>query len=280
VGDEWIVVVDGEEGKRYYLVLIEADGGRIVFDSPDSFHYLAVNEGFSSIYLVKEKINDDSNWGSSKSKSDKPKNKRHWWMFWLDNTIKEDNHDGKLVDAEVWYNKGNSFYASGRHEEAIRCYEEAIKINNEFVDAWLNKGSSLFDLGRYEEAIGCYEMLLKINQEYGAAWYNKGNSLSILDRHEEAIGCYEMSLKINPDYADAWCNKGVSLSVLGRHKEAIRCYEKSLKIDPEYADAWVNKGSCLYNSGEEEEGMRCIKKAAKLDHAGAKQLCAQLSIQY
>ncbi|MCK4419024.1 hypothetical protein KAV79_04385 [Candidatus Aerophobetes bacterium] len=53
VGNKWFVVVNGEEGKRYDGI-VTLGGGRIIFDFPDSFHYLALKG--SSIYLVEEKI--------------------------------------------------------------------------------------------------------------------------------------------------------------------------------------------------------------------------------
>ena len=55
-GDKHFVVVDGIEGKQYDVV-VTAGGGKIVFDSPDSFHYLAL-EG-DRVYLVEERIKCD-----------------------------------------------------------------------------------------------------------------------------------------------------------------------------------------------------------------------------
>ena len=52
VDDKWFVVVDGEEGKEYDGFV---GGGRIIFDSPDSLHHLAL-KGSSSIYLVEERV--------------------------------------------------------------------------------------------------------------------------------------------------------------------------------------------------------------------------------
>ena len=54
VGNKWFVVVDGKEEKQYDKIFI-AGGGKVIFDSPDSFHYLALKEG-SKIYLVEERI--------------------------------------------------------------------------------------------------------------------------------------------------------------------------------------------------------------------------------
>lgn len=51
VDEKCFVVVDGKEGKRYDGFV---RGGRIVFDSPDSLHYLALIK--NSIYLIEERI--------------------------------------------------------------------------------------------------------------------------------------------------------------------------------------------------------------------------------
>ena len=42
---------------------------------------------------------------------------------------------------------------AGRYEEAIKAYDEALKINPQDADAWTNKGNALSNLGRKEEAI-------------------------------------------------------------------------------------------------------------------------------
>ncbi len=50
---EQFIVVDGKEGKRYQGILIPPEG-KIIFDSPDSIHYLALKDNV--ILSVDEKI--------------------------------------------------------------------------------------------------------------------------------------------------------------------------------------------------------------------------------
>jgi dipeptidyl aminopeptidase/acylaminoacyl peptidase len=53
-GNKWVVVVDGKEEKKYDGI-VTLGGGRVIFDSPDSLHYLAIEKG-NKIYLVEEAI--------------------------------------------------------------------------------------------------------------------------------------------------------------------------------------------------------------------------------
>jgi hypothetical protein len=52
-GNKRFVVVDGKEGKPYDDI-VNRGGGRIVFDSSDSLHYLALKG--NGIYLVEERL--------------------------------------------------------------------------------------------------------------------------------------------------------------------------------------------------------------------------------
>ena len=130
----------------------------------------------------------------------------------------------------MWNNKGIILDELCRFDEAISCFEKAIRLNPNDDYAWNNKGFALFKLNHHEEAISCYDESLKINPKYVIAWENKIASLAKLEMYEEAIKCCDKVLEINPEDDKAWCNKGTCLLMLGKDKEAIICLDKSLKI--------------------------------------------------
>jgi tetratricopeptide (TPR) repeat protein len=49
------------------------------------------------------------------------------------------------------------------HQEAIKCYDEALRLNPRLEQAWSNKGVALYYLKQYTEALKCAEQALKIN---------------------------------------------------------------------------------------------------------------------
>jgi tetratricopeptide (TPR) repeat protein len=160
----------------------------------------------------------------------------------------------------------------GRYEEAVRCLDKALKIDPRYAKALNNKAVSLKNLGRYEEAIRYCDKALEIDPRYAKALTNKGNSLGRLGRDEEAIRCYDKALKIDPRLAATLSNKGNSLNNLDRYEEAIRYIDKALEIDPLNVDALVNKGNSLNSLGRYEDAIRCLDKALKIDPCNAKAL--------
>jgi len=99
------------------------------------------------------------------------------------------------------------------------------------VWGWRNKGSALYFLGKYDEAIECYDHAIKIDPNNPVVWNNKGLALYHLGKYDEAILSYDHAIKIDPSDADAWNSKGNSLNSLDKKDEAKKCHDKSKKLE-------------------------------------------------
>ena len=75
------------------------------------------------------------------------------WIFALILTVAICGCGKKAIqNSEVatlaYINKGLALSALGKKEQAVNCYDQAIKINPNYSDAYYNKGNALFDLGK------------------------------------------------------------------------------------------------------------------------------------
>ena len=165
---------------------------------------------------------------------------------------------------EIYNNECLTLINLNRFDEAIECYDKALKINPNNVKAWNNKAFALHNLNRLEEAIECYDEALKIDPNFISALQNKAFALRTLNRLEEAIECDEKTLNINPKDFGVWNNKGFCLHELNRTDEAIECYDESLKINPNFFEAWANKGFTLEYLGRIDEAVECYNKALEI----------------
>jgi tetratricopeptide (TPR) repeat protein len=176
----------------------------------------------------------------------------------------------KLDYVEAWYNKGYVLERLGEYEAAIASYNKALEIDPNVADTWNNKASVLSRLGKYEEAIKSYDKAIELEPNYAGTWYNKGNALGSLGRYEEAIKSYDKAIELEPNYAGTWYNKGNALGSLGRYEQAIKSYDKAIELEPNYAGTWRNKGVALYNLAKYEEAIVCFDKVTEINPNDAK----------
>ena len=66
----------------------------------------------------------------------------------------------------AWNNKGIALYSQGKYNEAIKAYDEAIKLDPKYAMAWNNKGLALNSQGKYNEAIKAYDEAIKLDPKY------------------------------------------------------------------------------------------------------------------
>ncbi len=124
--------------------------------------------------------------------------------------------------------------------ERNRQYNNAVKGLS--ATDWFEKGYALGISGRYQESIDAFKQAVWIKPDYAEAHYNLGTVYSSLDRHQEAIEAYRQAIKIKPDYAEAHNNLGTVYSNLDRHQEAMEAYRQAIKIKPDYAEPHYNLG--------------------------------------
>ena len=68
------------------------------------------------------------------------------------------------------------------------------------TDAWYNKGLALADLVKYDEAIKAFNESIRLDPSHAAAWYSKGKALYNQDKYDEAIQAYDEAIKLDPNY--------------------------------------------------------------------------------
>ena len=169
-------------------------------------------------------------------------------------------------EIQYYYDKANSFFELGRHQEALNCNDKAISLDDKFYKSYYFKGNSLKNIGKnkYNEAIVCFDKAIKLNNKDFDSYYNKALILFELKKYEEAIDVINLSLEIDDENSNAYYYKGLCLYNLKKYKEAIEEFGNTVKIDSQYSKAYYYKGLSLYYLKRYEETIEEFDKYLKI----------------
>jgi tetratricopeptide (TPR) repeat protein len=165
----------------------------------------------------------------------------------------------------AWNNKGVALSKLEKDDDAIKCFDRAIKIDRNYINAWINKGISHVNLENFDEALKCYDKAIEIDPNDSLTLVSKGNVFYLLENYTEAFKSFDKAIQKDPNYVYAWISKGLVLQSLKNYIEAISCFDTVIEKDPNYINAWIYKGDILYVIGNFSEAESCLETAFKLD---------------
>jgi protein O-GlcNAc transferase len=158
------------------------------------------------------------------------------------------------------YNHGCSCQEEGRLDEAIKCYQHVLLIDNTYCDAQYNLANALQLAGRIEEAEQEYLRTIALNPRHQLAYYNLGYVyFNDLKDPWKGIEMLKKSLEIDPSDVDAQINMALALNDLGMLDDVIRCYEYIIEHNAGCVMAHFNLGNAFLDAGKIDEALNCFQ---------------------
>ena len=175
------------------------------------------------------------------------------------------NHDNNINNIQKFdlYNNGINHMANEKLTDAIRCFELALRIDPQFVNAWIKKGYTHFHLAEYSIAISCYDNALDLDINNFEAWNLKGLAYYRMNNLLKAIECCEKSIDINHNNGMAWYNLSCYLVLDGSVDDGMEALKRAIEIDISYAKRAVRDKD--FENAKAEEGFRRIIEVVVLE---------------
>lgn len=187
--------------------------------------------------------------------------------------------------------KGLDYFSKNKFEQAVKEYDEAIRLYPTLAAAHNDRGSALFALGRFETAAACFKRAIEIDSMYAQAHFNLALAQLKLGREREANDSlvnasrayitagdeqldagrlaeaeesYKSLLQIDPDYAVAHFKLGLVYNTAGRHAEAVESFKRVIGKLPDSAEAHQNLGEAYLGLRKHREAARAAEQSVKL----------------
>ena len=175
-------------------------------------------------------------------------------------------------------------------EEAIRQFQQAVRIKPDREDIQNNLGIAYFQRGLIEEAITQYRKALALKPDDAKAHNNLGNALRQEGKENEALSQFESALQLNPQDPSFLINLASLLATASKEslRDGTRAVELAQRANAltrgKNVDAAETLAAALAEAGRFKEAVATAEKARDLaGKLGMKELAernGQLLEQY
>jgi len=161
--------------------------------------------------------------------------------------------------------RGDRLADQGRRLEALRSYEQALRLSPQLVEARINLGLTLSAMGKHADAVAALQRAVAERPDLAEAHLALADAQRQAGDLPQAESAYRRAIALGPALAGAWCNLGATLRRLGRLEEAIATLERAAELAPRSAAPWFNLALALQERGRSEAAERHYRRAIELD---------------
>ena len=120
--------------------------------------------------------------------------------------------DSLGIHAEPYYYKGIYYANIDDKQKALALFDNAIKIDINFLDGYIEKGSLLYDMKKYQDAIAVFNLCLTVSPKFADSYYWIAKCQEAMGLVEEAKANYQRAYNLDGKLVEA----KAALEKLGR----------------------------------------------------------------
>jgi tetratricopeptide (TPR) repeat protein len=181
--------------------------------------------------------------------------------IWLNGATLWDHAIKTQPSARAYLNRGSLYKDEKKYQEAIQCFNEALKINVADHEAYMLRGNVYFEMNKPDLAFSDYKKSLSIKPNYSTALDNVGALFGLRLQYDSALVYLNKALAISPGYSPSYKNRALVNLELNKNEDAIRDFKKFLEYNPNDPDIMNVIGVCYRNLGRYNDALTIINQA-------------------
>ena len=168
----------------------------------------------------------------------------------------------------AWHQVGRLHYSEKEYESAIRAFDYATLIDDEFLGAFMEKAKAYERLKMYKEAIESYERTIELDDPTSYALLRIGKCYEKLGDKALALKYFNQTVHEDPLLDKGWIAITDFYVRQKNYQKALFYVNKALAIDNQNKNYWKRYASINKNMNSFEEAEFGYRKAVEFgDHS-------------
>lgn len=184
----------------------------------------------------------------------------------------------KNPTSDLYQLKWQAEYLQWNYDEAIRSYDEALRLDPTFVDAIINKAVTLADAGQLFESLALLDQWIALYPDEYLLRYNKWTVLSDLGYQQrnvagtwsfsyygDALRHFEKAYRLRPTDQNTIIWLWITYLDLSQYKKAHQALQTVLSTNPHAYDAWYYEAKTYTAEGNSAEAKKTYEELLRLN---------------
>ena len=175
-----------------------------------------------------------------------------------------DENAGDAAGAASACMRGNLLMQLDRSEDAVRAYEEALKLLPDYTDALVNLGRAHVMLDAPDKALAVYRRVIALGEADAEIYLVMGHAFLMKEQPVSAETAFREVLLRQVDDQDA--RRGLAKALLDqeRYKDAAAIVRELLAVAPSDAELWAIRVNVLLQQDRLDEAVVAIETASRV----------------
>ena len=169
-------------------------------------------------------------------------------------------------DQTALYNVVYCFEFLDQNSEAIVYLNSYVDTNPYSEIAWHQIGRLHYGLKEYPEAVRAFEFATYIDDEFVGAFMEMGKAQERLKMYSEAIESYNRTIELDDPTSYALLRIGKCYEKLGKNALAIKFYNRTVHEDPSLDKGWIAITDYYVRQKNYQKALYYVNKALAIDN--------------
>lgn len=152
-----------------------------------------------------------------------------------------------------------SYVRKDDNQSAIATYRLSLRLSANNPDTYAALGKVYYSDGNYSEAVRAYEQAVRLDGN-AANRYALGQAYLADGRLDEAESEFDRVRRLEPDKPSGEYGVGQVYAREGRYAEAVSAFDRALALEGSFLFALADKGYALMDSGDADEAQAVVRQ--------------------
>lgn len=161
---------------------------------------------------------------------------------------------GNAQPAYVFHDKGVEKLEAKNYVEAIKDFDQALLKDKNHAPSYCDKARAEAELGKKDEALKNFEQAIKLKSDFVDAYYYRALLYHKL-KDEKAIADFTKTIQLDPKKTDAYLKRGMYYYHKKQDADALKDFNKAIELKCSNTDVYYLRGKILVQKGNVNDAL-------------------------